>query len=399
MFGFRKRKHIHSRADPGIGWMIMDSDDLEYHGYVTLDRSEEIRRCVHRVADIISDMTVMLMKNSDNGDVRVRNGLSRKLDIEPNAVMTRKQFIYSIVTELMISGNAIVLPHISSSGKNGTFIDNLEPIPCGRYSFVQQGESYMIQIDGRLYNPDEVLHYVLNPCRSFPWRGGGYTDMILSTLKNIAQANTTKTGFLKSKWKPSVIIAVDSEGEEIADKEKRKKLLDSYSSDMEAGKPWMIPAGEISVEKIQPLTLRDLAIQESLTLDIQTVAACIGIPPFMVGAGTFNKDEYNNFIATTIMSIAKIIEQETTKKLIYFDGMYVKLNSRSLLQYSLTEKVQFVKEMVGGGLLNRNEGRNEFDYSPVDDDSMNKFTVLENYLEVKDLGKQKKLEQGGDDNE
>jgi HK97 family phage portal protein len=124
---------------------------------------------------------------------------------------------------------------------------------------------------------------------------------------------------------------------------------------------------------------------------LKVIAAAIGIPGFMVGIGTFNKDEYNNFISTTIMSIAMIIQQELSKKLLYSPNMYFKFNPKSLMQYNLTEQVQFVKELVGGGMLNRNEGRAEFDYSPVDVDGMNDYTVLENYLQVADLSKQKKL--------
>ena len=86
-------------------------------------------------------------------------------------------------------------------------------------------------------------------------------------------------------------------------------------------------------------------------------------------------------------------------KLIVASDMYTKFNANSLYQYSLAEKTSFVKEMTGMGILNRNEGRAEFDRSPVDDEGMNDYTVLENYLRVNDLSKQKKLEQGGEGDE
>ena len=95
------------------------------------------------------------------------------------------------------------------------------------------------------------------------------------------------------------------------------------------------------------------------------------------------------------MSIAIIIQQELSKKLLYSPNMYFKLNPKSLMQYNLTEQVQFVKELVAGGMLNRNEGRTEFDYAPVDVDGMNDYIVLENYLPIADVGKQKKLVQVG----
>ena len=148
----------------------------------------------------------------------------------------------------------------------------------------------------------------------------------------------------------------------------------------------------------KPLTLNDLAIQDSIELDIKSIASAYGVPPFMVGVGTFNKDEYNNFISTTIMSIATEIQQEMTIKLLYSPDLYFKFNQKSLMQYQLSEKMSFVKDMIGGGMLNRNEGRTEFDYSPVDNSAMNEYNVLENYIPVDRLGDQKKLNNGGKDN-
>jgi hypothetical protein len=111
----------------------------------------------------------------------------------------------------------------------------------------------------------------------------------------------------------------------------------------------------------------------------------------MVGIGEFKKEEYNNYISTVIMSFAQLIQQELSKKLLYDPTMYFKFSPRSLMQYDLGEKTTYVKEMVSGGMLNRNEGRNEFDYSPVDNEGMSEYIVLENYIPVAKVGEQEKL--------
>ncbi len=81
-----------------------------------------------------------------------------------------------------------------------------------------------------------------------------------------------------------------------------------------------------------------------------------------------------------------------TKKLVYAPNWYFKFNAKSLMQYDLGELTTHVKEMVAGGMLNRNEGRNAFDYSPVD--GLNEYVVLENYIPVAEVGNQKKLKGG-----
>lgn len=389
---FKKQETKKTRADPVTLWLngAEASEILCPVGYAPLSQNEEIRRCVYKIADLVSDMTIMLMQNGANGDIRLRNELAKKIDVYPNKDMTRKNFIHKIVTDMILTGNSVVYPYV----KDG-LIDNLDILQATSLYFDQLTDGYRIRYKNKMFYPDEVLHFVLNPDDDYPFKGQGYTKMIAQTVNNLLQANATKTGFLQSKWKPSLIISIQADAEELQDPELRKKILGSYTDTTSEGEPWLIPAGEIDVKTVQPLTLNDLAIQDSITLDIKTIAACFGIPAFMVGVGDFNKDEYNNFISTTIMGIAMIIQQELSKKLLYSPDMYFKFNPKSLMQYNLAEQVQFVKELVAGGMLNRNEGRTEFDYAPVDVDGMNDYIVLENYVPVADVGKQKKLIQEG----
>lgn len=357
-------------------------------GYVNLSTNEEINRCVYKIADLVSNMTIMLMENGQNGDIRIKDELSRKIDVNPNSNMTRKTFIHTIVAEMLISGNCTVYPNIDKNG----YISDLQIM--NNCSYISKGNGYEIRHNGIVYNSNDVLHFVLNPILKYPWKGCGVYPLLRQTIENLAQANNTKSGFLKSKWKPALIITVETDVEELIDKDKRDKIIDSYTDTTEAGEPWLIPAGQVDVKTVQPLTLKDLAIQDSITLDLRTVASAIGLPPFLIGVGDFEINSYNNFINTTIMSIATIIQQEFTRKLLISPTRYFRFNPKSLLQYNLSEKMEFVKSMVDGGMINRNEGRNEFDYSPVDEDGMNDYIVLENYIPISKSGDQNKLAKG-----
>ncbi len=358
-------------------------------GYLPITKNEEIRKCIHKIADLVSSMTIMLMENGTDGDIRLKNELSKKIDVYPNNYMVRKNFIYKIVSDMISTGNSVVMPKVQDG-----LLDNLTIWDINNVSFYGNTESYYIQYRMQKFDPDEVLHFVLIPDDLLPYKGQGFIPIVKDTIANIVQANATKTGFLQSKWRPSLIIKVESDAEGMQIKEEREKILNSYVGDTESGEPWIIPASEIDVKEVRPLSLQDLAIQESIELDKKAVASAFGVPAFMMGVGNFNRDEYNNFISSVIMPIAKVIEQEMTKKLVYAPTWYFRFNAKSLMQYNLGELTTHVKEMVAGGMMNRNEGRNSFDLSPVE--GLNEFVVLENYIPVQDVGNQKKLK-GGDE--
>ena len=392
MFGKKKLKK--RQTSPIALWLSGEDAQniLMPQGYMPITKNDEVKKCIHKIADLVSSMTIMLMENSDDGDIRLKNQLSKKIDVYPNNLMVRKNFIYKVVADMISTGNSVVMPKV----QNG-LIDNLSIWDMGGVTFHGNFEEYYIQYQLKKFDPDELLHFVLIPDDLMPFKGQGFIPIIKDTIANLVQANTTKTGFLQSKWRPSLIIKVESDAEGMQIKEEREKILNSYVGDTDSGEPWIVPASEIDVKEIRPLSLQDLAIQESIELDKKAIASAFGVPAFMVGVGTFNKDEYNNFISSVIMPIARVIEQEMTKKLVYKPEWYFRFNAKSLMQYNLGELTTHVKEMVAGGLINRNEGRNAFDYSPVD--GLNEYVVLENYIPVEDVGKQKKLEKDADTTE
>ena len=154
-----------------------------------------------------------------------------------------------------------------------------------------------------------------------------------------------------------------------------------------------MPADHFCVELIRPLTLSDLALADFVKLDKQTVASILGVPSFVLGVGDFHREAWTNFVNSTIMPIAKMIEQELTKKLINDPNRYFQFNSWSLYSYSITEMVSAGAEMVDRMALRRNEWRGWLSLPP--DQDMEELLALENYLPQDRLGDQGKLVQNG----
>ena len=389
-----KRKPAQQRAAaPQVGLWLQDSP-ICCSGYTSLDKCPEIVTACTKIAQLISTMTIHLMANTENGDVRINNELSRKIDIEPSPYMTRKQWTEAIVMNLLLygSGNSIVLPHTSDG-----FLGSLEVVSPSRVVLISNtaDRSYYVSIDGIQYSPDEVLHFVHNPDQYYPWKGKGFTVYLRDVANNLKQAAATEKGFMESKWKPSVIVKVDALTEEFSSKSGRKKLLDSYVESAEVGEPWLIPAEQFSVEQIRPLSLADLAISDVVKLDKATVAAVLGVPAFLLGVGEYNQKEWEMFINTTVLSIVTELQQEMTKKLITSPKMYLRFNYWSLLNWDIKTISDVLLAGSDRGFISGNEYRDRIGFEPRE--GLDELRILENYLPWDMSGKQKKLIQDGEE--
>lgn len=367
------------------GW-----ETLECAGYTSLSHNPEVTTAVDTIARLIGSMTIHLMENTENGDIRVRNELSRKVDIDPNQYMTRSSFVQWIIKTMMLdgNGNAVVYPETRRG-----ILRNLQPIPAAFASFIPDGFGYKVVISGREYDPDNVLHFILNPGSYYPWLGEGYRVALSDVANNLKQAAATEKGFMSSKWKPSIIVKVDSLTDEFSSPEGRRKLLEDYVETTEAGEPWMIPADQFSVEQVRPLTLSDLALADFVQLDKRTVAAILGVPPFVLGVGDFHREAWNNFISSTIMPIARAIEQELTRKLLVSPNWFFRFNVRSLYNYELRDMAQVADDQFVRGIMTGNEVRDWIGMPPLE--GLNELVILENYIPRGMIGEQNKLN-GGD---
>lgn len=375
---------------------IIRSEGIECAGYHSLDQDPTIMTACEKVAQMIGLVSWHLMENTDNGDLRIKNELSRKIDINPNSWMVRQTFFEAIAMNLLLygDGNAVVRP-ITEGG----YLRDLEVIPAGRVSFEQDqinGYGYIIRIDGIAYDPRDLLHFRLTPDKTYPWKGRGIRVSISDVANNLQQAAATEKSYLSSQYKPSVVVKVQAMGEEFQSKEGRKSIAHDYLETDQAGEPWIIPAEQMEVQQIKPLTLQDLAISDTVKLNKATAAAIVGVPSFMVGIGDFKKDEFNNFIQTTVRTIVENIQQTLTAGLITSPRWYIKGNIWALLDWDLSTITSVFTAMGDRGWITGNEARDRVNLEPKE--GLDELKVLENYIPADMSGNQSKLT-GGNSNE
>lgn len=329
---FKKRSNNEAKYKAQLQALmeLINDEGICAAGYKTLDQDPTIMTACEAVARLVGLVSWHLMQNTDEGDKRIKNELSRKIDIDPNSYMVRQNFYEAIALNLLLygDGNCVVRPHT----ENG-FLKDLEIISASRVSFVDDPQSYgyWIYIDGVRYDPRDLIHFRLSSDKRYPWLGRGVRVSIKDIADNLQQAAVTEKAFMSKKYKPSVIVNVQAMGEEFQSSEGRRSIVKDYLETSEAGEPWVIPAEQMSVSQVKPLTLQDLAIADTVKLNKATAASIVGVPAFLVGIGTFNKDEFNNFVTTRVREVVENIQQTMTKALILSDRWYVRVTSGRFL--------------------------------------------------------------------
>lgn len=366
-------------------------DEICTSGYTPLTKIPEVVACARKIAELIGSATIHLMNNTEDGDERIVNNLSRLIDIEPMPNMTRSTWMEGIVMTMLLygKGNAVVQPHTWEG-----YFQSLEPISASRVGFNAIGyRDYRITIDGNPKDPKNLLHFVYNPDRTYLWKGNGVTVALKDVLDNLVQARATEKAFMSSEYKPSIIVRVDSMIDEFSSPEGRQKIIDDYMKPAQKGQPWLIPAEQFDIQQVKPLTLGDLAISDSVQINKRMVAALFGVPAWVVGVGEYKKDEWNMFIQTKIMSMAKAIASEMTKKLILNPSWYLTFNVWSLMDFDLKSVSDVLLAGSDRGFVNGDEWRDRVHMNPA---GLKEYRVLENYIPWEMSGHQKKLIQDGE---
>ena len=290
MFDFLKFNQRRERAEPynkNAMKVWLEGECIE-RNYIRLVDSPEVKSAVERIAEIVSTMTIHLMENNESGDIRLKNGLAKKIDIDPNKYMNRQLFISWIVQEMLLYGNAIVLPKISNKRKS-EYLEDLVPIVKNKRTINDlDGYGYSVDIGNVTFSDNEVLNFRLNPDLERPWIGKGQEVLLRDFIDNLGQANLTTKDFMQNKMLPNIIVRVQGMTADMDNEEGRGELERRFLTRSKDGQPWIIPAGLMDIEQIRPTTLQDIAIDKTIKLNKESIASILGIPAFILGVGQFN---------------------------------------------------------------------------------------------------------------
>lgn len=379
-------KKIFRRNKKTISIKELANEDF-FSNYTSFSELPEIKTCIRIISDTLSNATIKLFENRENGDIRIKDGLAKKIDIAPFSSTIKKHFIYYIVENLIIYGNAYAIIELTNKEQ---YVADLVPVPTNSVNRLNDG-SYLI--DNLKYSSDEILHFMINPKSTDIFKGTGYKVDIKKIADNIQSVNNIRNKYYKNEYFPNLVISVD--GDDDIFTQSKDKLDEMFFSATKGSKAIYVPSNLAQVNAIKPLSLNDLAVNDSVEIDKKTIANLFGVPTFLLGVGTFNQEEYNLFINVVISSFANAIEQELTKKILWSGQRYFKFDINKLYYTTYKERSEVGKLLYSAGLMTGNEVRNQLNLSPLNE--LNELLILENYIKVADVDKQKKLKGGETD--
>lgn len=370
---FKRSKSV--RSEPLTYVVYQDFGDSGYYPV-------EFERAIETIGGLLGSLTLQVWQTKPGGaKERLKNAKSYWLDVEPIPGMTRLEWTKKVVRTMYEKGVCFVA--VESFGGN----EQLKIL-----------EDFFIQSDGTVKSYKTNEAYKLEELLRFSAGTKPAVDALRQTNENLKMAAALKARFLKNSFTPSLVVKVDVDMSALTEEndQRLKTLQKVISRSAETGQPMIFEQGFVDIQELKGRTYEELGLDVALKDEQMKVAAFFGLPAFLVGAGSFNREEYNLFIKTTFMTLVRMFEQQLSR-VFASDEIYVKYNTERLLSIDLREQMAFVSECLAQGIMTPNEARQKLGLTPSSSKGMNEFRILENYVPVAKLGDQAKLKQGEKD--
>lgn len=295
---------------------------------------------------------------------------------KPNSRMNAFDFKRVIIVELLISGNAYVLPRMGLDG-----YEELVHLTPGCTDYDKYVNRYNVadpvnNIYG-VFDPDEIIH-LKNLSLD-----GGYTGvstlqyasrtMAISTNADIANVETFKSGGIVSGF-------VSGAGGTVGFGAIQDKQLQSVADDIEkqisSGKKIFNLPGEMKFNEIS-LSPDDIELLSTKQFNVLDICRFFGVHPdkvFAQQSSNYKASEMSQvaFLTDTLQPVLTLIELELQVKLIprELDALYrINFDIEPLLQTDLITHADYMSKTIAAGVKDVNYWRKKSGQAPVENGS------------------------------
>ncbi len=339
-----------------------------------ITNSDVVKMCIDRVASHCAKLKMTYIKTNEKGEEIEKNGdISYALKFRPNEYMTPFQFLYKVVTLLLINDNAFIYPLYD---KNEGTLKGIYPLrPQIVEPIMDSSNGLFLRFyfeDGSIYllPYENVIHVKRFYGQNDIFGGSGSKgdhEALLKTLKINDALLQGVEGAVYSSFQIRGIVKINGILKE-ADKQKQidefNRAVKKSSSDGSA----VIPID--SKSEYIPLN-NDPKLVDSTTLDfIQSkILDYFGVSKPILD-NNYNEDEFNAFYESTIEPIAIQISEAFSLGLLTDNqltrGEKIILFSERLQYASWQTKVNAIEKLMGLGVMSLNESRALLGLEPIE---------------------------------
>lgn len=336
---------------------------------------------VYRCVDLLSDALAVLPLKTYHRDTQGFKteaedlSLYSLLDLEPNEDMTRYTFFKTLMTSVLLTGNAYA--YIERDYKQQ--VEQLVYIPSHEVTVetITDGKGisrkrYRVNGFKQLVEPKDMLH-VMN----FSYNGivGVSTLTHAAQTLNISMSAEEHTGaFFEGGGTVSGILTV--EGPPL-NKEKRDQIYERWAERMN---PTSVRRSSVAVlegnMKYQPITIspKDATLIETRQFQVIDICRFFGVSP--VKAFDLSKSSYSTVEATqlqylvdSVLPIISKFEQEINRKVLLSyqrKELVIEFDTSVILRTDKTAEAAYMRDMTYIGAITPNEVRRRMNLSPLE---------------------------------
>ncbi len=340
-----------------------------------ISKSDVVKICIDRVATQCAKLKPRYIKTEADKTVTEKQGrLSFLLKHRPNPLMTPYDFIYKVITLLLLNDNVFIYPMFDAD-KGG--LKALYPLrPSIVEVVVDQGGSYYLKFyfdDSQQFTlPYENLIHLRKYFASNDIFGGngssGDHEAILKTISINESVLQGIDNAVKTSMQIKGIVKMNGMLSEV-DKKKQRELFDAALNDSITFKGSSIIPIDLKSEYI-PLSVDPKLIDKDTLEFLQSKILDyfgVSIPIFR---NKYTEEDFNSFYESTIeplaiqlseaFSLGLLTENELTR------GEEVIFYSERLQYASWNTKVTAIEKLMSLGIMTLNESRALLGLEPIE---------------------------------
>jgi len=355
---------------------IINNTNTFYTPFGTnISKSDVVKICIDRVASQCAKLKPRYIKIENDKTVSEKSGkLSFLLKHKPNEIMTPYDFIYKVITTLLLNDNVFIYPRFDKYTGQLIGLYPLKPITVEM--IIDQNDHYYIKLlfengDSYTLPYENIIHLRKHYGQNDIFGGNGSSGDHEAILKTISINDSLLQGIdnaIKSSMQIKGIVKMNGMLSE-ADKKKQRELFDSALSDSVNNKGSSIIPIDLKSEYI-PLDVDPKLIDKDTLEFLQSKILDyfgVSVPIF---TNKYTEDEYNSFYESTIEPLAIQLSEAFSIGLLTNNqlerGEEIVFFSERLQYASWNTKVTAIEKLMSLGIMSLNESRALLGLEPIE---------------------------------